>query len=179
MAIYKIADYYKVGKRKIISIEYLKEIGGSALTDHSIEVPKKGMISDCIPVTYVPFRNSHILAIAVSLAEVEKASIIFIGAVHEDSSGYPDCRPEYYKTFNQLIKVGTKNEIPIKILTPLIKLSKAEIIKKGIDLKAPIQFTWSCYDREDIACGLCESCTLRLKGFKDLNKDDPIKYSDK
>jgi 7-cyano-7-deazaguanine synthase len=179
-----VADYYKAEKRLIVSIEHLKVIGGSALTDTSIPVPDSGQPSpqssalkpSSIPITYVPFRNAHLLSIAVSWSEVIGATKIFIGAVEEDSSGYPDCREIFYQAFNKAIEMGTKPETRIEIVTPLIHLKKSEIVKKGIELGAPFRFTWSCYQASEKACGKCESCALRLKGFKEAGLKDPIPY---
>lgn len=177
----EIADHYKAEKRLVVSIEHLKIIGGSALTDHSIPVPEvvsrpSSFVPPDIPSTYVPFRNAHLLSIATSWAEVIGASRIFIGAVEEDSSGYPDCREVFYEAFNKVIETGTKPETRIKIITPLIHLKKSEIVKKGRELAAPFHLTWSCYQNSDRACGRCESCLLRLKGFQGAGMDDPIPY---
>ncbi len=173
----KICDFYHIKKefRKIIDISFLSQIGGSSLTDSKIEVKTYKGDTPEIPDSYVPFRNTHIISMAVSWAEVIGAKKIFIGAVFEDSSGYPDCRPSYYKAFNELIKQGTKNG-DIEVVTPVIYLKKEEIVKKNLDLKAPIQFTWSCYKNPDIACGTCDSCALRLRGFQKAGVEDPIKY---
>lgn len=172
-----IADYYGVEKRLVVSIEYLKAIGGSSLTDDNIPVSLADLNNKNIPTSYVPFRNTHLLAIAVSWAEVISAKKIFIGAVEEDSSGYPDCRKEYYRVFNQLIEVGTKPETHIEVVAPLIDMKKSDIVKKGIELNAPLHLTWSCYQNNDIACGVCDSCALRLRGFKNAGIKDPIKYA--
>ena len=171
-----IADFYKVEKRLAVSIEYLAKIGGSSLTDKSIEVSEADLESKEIPTSYVPFRNANMLAIATSWAEVLKANSIYIGAVSEDSSGYPDCRPEFYAAFERTIEVGTKPETNIKIITPIIELSKAEIVAKGLELNAPLYLSWSCYKSEDLACGKCDSCALRLRGFALAGAVDPIKY---
>ena len=173
----KIADHYNVpvDRRKIIDISFLAQIGGSSLTDEKIEVKKYQGDTDEIPDSYVPFRNTHIISMAVSWAEVIGATKIYIGAVEEDSSGYPDCRPSYYKAMNELIKQGTKDGI-IEVITPLIHLSKKEIINKTFELNAPIEHTWSCYDKENKACGVCDSCALRLRGFEQAGKVDPIDY---
>ena len=156
----------------------LRAIGGSALTDESISVPEAENIGKDIPVTYVPFRNAHFLAVAVSWAEVLGAEKVYIGAVEPDSSGYPDCRPAYYKAFNQVIKAGTK-EGRIEIVTPLIAMRKAEIVRLGLELGAPFDLTWSCYSREDRACGVCDSCVLRLRAFEAAGVPDPIPYAEK
>lgn len=173
----KIAEHYHVPSthQKIIDISFLKQIGGSSLTDDSIEVKKYKGESKEIPDSYVPFRNTHIISMAVSWAEVIGAKKIYIGAVYEDSSGYPDCRPEYYKAMNELIKKGTKNG-DIEVITPVIFMNKVEIVKKAIELKAPLAFSWSCYERNDRACGVCDSCALRLRGFQKAGFEDPIDY---
>ncbi len=151
-------------------------IGGSSLTDKNIEVTKADLSNKEIPSSYVPFRNSNILSACTSWAEVLNASRIFIGAVFEDSSGYPDCRPSFFSAFEKMIDEGTKPETKIKIETPIINLSKAEIVKKGFELKAPLELTWSCYQNEDEACGECDSCALRLRGFQLAGFEDPIAY---
>jgi 7-cyano-7-deazaguanine synthase len=171
-----IADFYRVEKRMDISIEHLANIGGSSLTDRKIAVTEADLESKQIPTSYVPFRNANMLAVAVSWAEVIGANSIYIGAVAEDSSGYPDCRPEFYEAFQKTIDTGTKPETQIEIRTPIIKFSKAEIVKKGIELNAPLHLTWSCYRSEDIACGTCDSCALRLRGFEGAEVEDPIRY---
>ena len=155
--------------------EVFRAIGGSALTDESIPVPTSENIGQEIPVTYVPFRNAHFLSAAVSWAEVLGATKIFIGAVEQDSSGYPDCRPAYYEAFNQVIKTGTK-EGKIEIVTPLIHLRKSEIVRLGLELGAPFDLTWSCYSRQGQACGVCDSCVLRLRAFAAAGAHDPIPY---
>ena len=172
-----IADFYGVEKRLDISIEYLIKIGGSSLTDEKIQVSEANLESREIPTSYVPFRNANMLSVAVSWAEVIGASAIYIGAVSEDSSGYPDCRPEFYQAFQKAIDAGTKPDTHIELRTPIIHLSKAEIVKKGIELKAPLELTWSCYRREDLACGTCDSCALRLRGFEQAGVQDPIPYA--
>ncbi len=172
-----IADHYGINKRLDVSIEYLAKIGGSSLTDANIAVTEADLASTDIPNSYVPFRNANMLAIATSWGEVLGASSIYIGAVAEDSSGYPDCRPEFYAAFQQTINTGTKPDTQIEIRTPIIELSKAEIVQKGIELDAPLHLTWSCYRSEDLACGTCDSCALRLRGFKLAGVTDPISYS--
>jgi 7-cyano-7-deazaguanine synthase len=172
-----IADYYNVKKRLVVSIEHLKSIGGSSLTDDNIPVSLADPDNKNIPTSYVPFRNTHLLAIAVSWAEVIGAGKVFIGAVEEDGSGYPDCRKEYYQAFNKLVEVGTKPETHIEVITPLIDMKKDEIVKKGVELNAPLHLTWSCYKNNDVACGVCDSCALRIKGFKNAGVKDPIKYA--
>jgi len=173
-----IADHYGVEKRLDISIEHLAKIGGSSLTDESIAVTEADLTATEIPTSYVPFRNANMLAIATSWAEVIGANAIYIGAVAEDSSGYPDCRPEFYTAFQQTIDTGTKPDTQIEIRTPIIQLSKAEIVKKGIELNAPLHLPWSCYRSEDLACGTCDSCALRLRGFEQAGVRDPIKYKE-
>ena len=172
-----IADFYGVTKRLTVSLDYLRKIGGSSLTDRAIEVSHANLVSSEIPTSYVPFRNAHLLSIATSWAEVIGAQRIYIGAVAEDSSGYPDCRPEYYEAFNRLIEVGTKPETRIEIIAPVITMRKSEIIQRGIELNAPLQLTWSCYKAEDKACGECDSCALRLRGFREVGLRDPISYA--
>lgn len=171
-----IADHYSVNERFVVNIDYLSRIGGSSLTDKSIEVSKADLKNTEIPTSYVPFRNANILSIAVSWAEVLDAKKIFIGAVEEDSSGYPDCREVFYDAFNKMISLGTKPDTDIKIITPIIHLKKHEIIKKGALLDAPFKLSWSCYQNEDKACGECDSCALRLKGFQQAGLVDPIDY---
>jgi 7-cyano-7-deazaguanine synthase len=172
-----IADHYAIEKRLDVSIEYLVKIGGSSLTDEKIEVTDADLESAQIPTSYVPFRNANMLAIATSWAEVIGATSIYIGAVAEDSSGYPDCRPEFYEAFQQTINTGTKPDTRIEIRTPIIHLTKAEIVKKGLELDAPLHLTWSCYRSEDLACGTCDSCALRLRGFTNVGAVDPIPYA--
>lgn len=172
-----IADHYGVEKRLDVSIEYLAKIGGSSLTDASMKVAEADLASKEIPTSYVPFRNANMLAIATSWAEVLGANGIYIGAVAEDSSGYPDCRPEFYAAFQETINTGTKPDTDITIETPIIHLSKAEIVKKGVELGAPLHLTWSCYRSEETACGTCDSCALRLRGFEQAGINDPIMYA--
>ena len=176
-----IADFYGVRDRLIVQLDHFRAIGGSALTDKNISVPENELGApdakgNAIPVTYVPFRNAHFLSVAVSWAEVLGADKIFIGAVEQDSSGYPDCRPAYYEAFNRVIKAGTK-EGGIEIVTPLIHLRKAEIVGLGLELGAPFDLTWSCYSRQDQACGICDSCVLRLGAFAAAGARDPISYA--
>lgn len=170
-----ICDRFRIHDRLMIKNEALRLIGGSALTDESIAVPNADLIGQGIPLTYVPFRNAHFLAAAVSWAEVLGAQKIYIGAVEPDSSGYPDCRPAYYKAFNEVIKMGTK-EGKIEVVTPLIAMRKAEIVRLGLELSAPFDLTWSCYSRADQACGVCDSCMLRLRAFQAAGIQDPIPY---
>ena len=171
-----IADFFSVEKRLDVSIEYLAKIGGSSLTDRSIKVSQANLESPGIPTSYVPFRNANILAIATSWAEVIGACSIYIGAVAEDSSGYPDCRPEFFEAFQNTINTGTKPETHIQIRTPIINLSKAQIVQRGIELDAPLHLSWSCYRNGDLACGTCDSCALRLRGFERAGLIDPIAY---
>ena len=163
-----------------LKIDLFRRIGGSALTDHGIAVPvasaDESAICSEIPVTYVPFRNAHFLSAAVSWAEVLGAKTVFIGAVEQDSSGYPDCRPAYYDAFNQLIRMGTK-EGEIRVETPLIAMRKNEIVRLGVELGAPFHVSWSCYSGETEACGVCESCVLRLRAFREAGAVDPIPYA--
>lgn len=173
-----IAYFYRVEKRLDVSIEYLAKIGGSSLTDANIEVTEANLESKEVPTSYVPFRNANMLSIAVSWAEVIGANAIYIGAVAEDSSGYPDCRPEFYRAFQMTIETGTKPDTHVKIKTPVLHLSKADIVRKGIELNAPLHLTWSCYRSEDLACGTCDSCALRLRGFAQAGVKDPIKYQE-
>ena len=171
-----LAKHYNVKQRLVVSLEQLSKIGGSSLTDYSIPVRTADVSAPGIPTSYVPFRNANLLAVAVSWAEVIKADSIYMGAVAEDSSGYPDCRPEFYEAFQQVIDVGTKPDTSIEIRTPVIAMKKAEIVQLGIDLKAPLELTWSCYSRSDLACGNCDSCALRLRAFRQAGVEDPIPY---
>lgn len=175
-AFHDIARYYKVKNKMTADISYLKEIGGSSLTDKKIKLNKADFQNKNVPTSYVPFRNANILAIAVSWAEVIKAEKIFIGAVEEDSSGYPDCRKNFFKAYNLMISRGTKPGSGIKVETPIINLSKKEIVLKSVKLKAPLHLTWSCYRENTIACGECDSCGLRLRGFQLAGITDPVKY---
>jgi len=170
----EIADFYQVRRRLVADIGYLREIGGSSLTDAAIPVEQADLERQGIPSSYVPFRNTHFLAIAVSWAEVIGAGKIYIGAVEPDSSGYPDCRESYYRAFNELIRVGTKPETRLEVVAPLIKMKKADIIRLGQRLGAPLQLSWSCYQNDDVPCGECDSCALRAKGFAEAGVADPI-----
>ena len=170
----EIADHYHVKQKLVVDISHLAVIGGSCLTDNKIEVPQADLENPNIPASYVPFRNANILSTAVSWAEVLKAHAIFVGAVEEDSSGYPDCRRSFFDSFEQTIDIGTKPDTQIKIITPLITLSKKDIVEKGIVLEAPLHLTWSCYQNEDIPCGKCDSCALRASGFDEAGVRDPI-----
>ncbi len=175
----EIADFYGARERLLIRLDSFAQIGGSALTDRAIAVPESGTSLEHakeIPVTYVPFRNAHFLSAAVSWAEVIGANAIFVGAVAEDSSGYPDCRPEYYRAFAELVRQGTRPETRIEIMTPLIQMRKSEIVRRGTELEAPLGLTWSCYQFEDEACGTCDSCRLRLRAFAQAGISDPIAY---
>jgi len=174
-----IGDFYGVQNRLVVNVEHLKQIGGSSLTDHALPVSHADLHRAGIPSSYVPFRNAHILSIAVSWGEVLGARRIFIGAVEEDSSGYPDCRKEYYEAFNRVIRLGTKPETDLQIETPVIALKKHEIVERGVELHAPFHLTWSCYQNEDVACGVCDSCALRLRGFQLAGVEDPIPYRQK
>ncbi len=171
-----VADHYNVQSRLVISFDHLAQIGGSSLTDNQIPVTEANLTSLAIPSSYVPFRNAHLLATAVSWGEVLKASAIYIGAVAEDSSGYPDCRPEFYAAFQQAIDVGTKPETHLIVRTPVIHLKKSEIVQKGLELGAPLHLTWSCYRESERACGNCDSCALRLRAFREAGIIDPIAY---
>lgn len=174
-----IADFYEVKDRLAVRLDYFRAIGGSALTDSRIAVPENELATpgeSSIPVTYVPFRNAHFLSIGVSWAEAAGAGALYIGAVAEDSSGYPDCRPEYYQAFQELIRRGTRPETKIEIVTPVIGLKKSQIIRRGLELNAPLHLTWSCYQGEEQACGACDSCLLRLRAFAEAGVADPIPY---
>ena len=177
----EIADFYDVRERLVVQLDHFRAIGGSALTDEKIAVPENelgapGPHGSAIPVTYVPFRNAHFLSVAVSWAEAIGAGAIYIGAVAEDSSGYPDCRPEYYRVFQELIRAGTRPETKIEMVTPVIEMKKSEIIRRGLELGAPLHLTWSCYQEEEMACGVCDSCLLRLRAFAEAGVVDPIAY---
>jgi 7-cyano-7-deazaguanine synthase len=176
MAFDAIADHYGVKHRLKVDISYLKFMGGSALTDPTIPVPEESLGESGVPVTYVPFRNTHMLAVAVSWAEVLGAGYIYIGATEVDSSGYPDCRKSYFDAYRLLIKEGTRPETKIEIITPLIDYNKGRVVKEGLALKAPLYLTWSCYQNQDIACGRCDSCLLRIRGFAAAGVPDPIRY---
>jgi 7-cyano-7-deazaguanine synthase len=175
-----MADFYGVEERLVVRLDHFRAIGGSALTDARIAVPEgkpgAAVESSEIPPTYVPFRNAHFLSVAVSWAEVIGASAVFIGAVAEDSSGYPDCRKAYYDVFSQLVRVGTRPETEIAIVTPVISMRKSEIVRLGQQLGAPLDLTWSCYQFEDSACGACDSCRLRMRAFAEAGVQDPIPY---
>lgn len=172
-----IADFYQAKYRMTTSIAHLAQIGGSSLTDYNIAVSRANLEAREIPTSYVPFRNAHLLAIATSWAEVIGAGRIYIGAVAEDSSGYPDCRLEFYEAFERAIRIGTKPGTVISLVTPVIHLRKSEIIRRGLELGAPLELSWSCYQAEDKACGECDSCALRLRGFREAGARDPIPYT--
>jgi len=174
-----LAEHFGVGQRLVVRLDHFRLIGGSSLTDSTMTIRDADLASREIPNTYVPFRNAHFLSIATSWAEVLGATKIFIGAVWEDSSGYPDCRPEYYEAFNRVIRAGTRPSTEITIETPLIYLSKRDIVRKGVELDAPFQLTWSCYRDAKTACGYCDSCALRLRAFQEAGIEDPIAYANK
>ncbi len=175
-AFHALADFYRAEHRLVCRLEHLKQIGGSSLTDSRLAVEQADLERRGIPMSYVPFRNAHFLSIAVSWGEVLGARKIFVGAVAEDSSGYPDCRPEYYQAFNRVIALGTRPETRLEIATPVIGMRKSEIVRRGLELAAPFELTWSCYQSEDRACGVCDSCALRLRAFEDAGVRDPIPY---
>jgi len=188
----EIADFYGIRERLVVQLDHFRAIGASALTDERIAVPENALSESdgqrraagerrkgapsTIPVTYVPFRNAHFLSVAVSWAEAIGAEAVYIGAVAEDSSGYPDCRPEYYRAFQELVRAGTRPETKIEITTPVIAMKKSEIIRRGVELGAPLHLTWSCYQSEDAACGVCDSCLLRLRAFAEAGVPDAIAY---
>ena len=173
-----VCERLGIRDRMVVRNEALPAIGGSALTDPRIAVPESAVLGHDIPVTYVPFRNAHFLAVAVSWAEVLGAEKVYIGAVEPDSSGYPDCRPAYYEAFNRVVKTGTR-EGKIEIVTPLIALRKSQIVTLGLELGAPFDLTWSCYSHQDQACGACDSCVLRLRAFREAGEKDPISYAER
>lgn len=176
-AFHDIADYYNAQHRLVVNFSHLADIGGSSLTDKNMQVTKADLNNQEIPSSYVPFRNANILCACVSWAEIIGAEKVYIGAVHEDSSGYPDCRPEFFSAFQLAANMGTRPATRITIETPIIHLTKAQIIKNGIELDAPLHLTWSCYQNENEACGVCDSCALRLRGFEMAGIADPIKYA--
>lgn len=173
----KLCKHFRAKTKLVTDVRFLSQIGGSSLTDDNIEISEANLDSDEIPTSYVPFRNANILAIATSWAEVIGAEALFIGAVYEDSSGYPDTRQEFFEAFEKVIDKGTRPETKIEIKTPIINLSKDEIIKRGIELGVPFEKTWSCYSSNDMACGKCDSCGLRLRAFRKLNIQDPLEYN--
>jgi 7-cyano-7-deazaguanine synthase len=172
---YKICKALDVVNHYVLDLDFFKQIGASALTDKSIEVPTGG-VEEGVPITYVPFRNGIFLSIAAAIAEKEGASVICIGVVEEDSSGYPDCRESYIRSMQESINLGTKEETKIEILMPLVHLQKSQIVQKALELDVPLALTWSCYKNEEKACGVCDSCRLRLRGFELANSSDPIEY---
>jgi len=171
-----LADHFGAERRLVVDFAGLRQIGGSSLTDRSIPVREGEPEDGVVPSSYVPFRNAHLLAAAASWGEVLGARAIFVGAVWEDSSGYPDCRPEFYRAFEEAVRLGTRPGTSLRILTPVIGLSKAGIVRQGLALGVPFGKTWSCYQAEEKACGACESCRLRLRGFRDAGVPDPIPY---
>jgi 7-cyano-7-deazaguanine synthase len=171
-----IADHLKVKNRLVADIGYLKTIGGSALTDSGIAIPAADLHREGVPVTYVPFRNAHFLCIAVSWAEVTGAKNIYIGAVMADSSGYPDCRPEFYEAMNETIRRGTKEGSGIAVRAPFVRLRKKDLVLMGKSLGVPFEHSWSCYREGEKACGRCDSCALRLRAFAEAGVPDPIEY---
>ncbi len=173
---HNIADFYQVQKQLVVDVSHFAMIGGSSLTDQQIPVRQADFNNTEIPSSYVPFRNANMLAVAVSWAEVIGATRIFIGAVEEDSSGYPDCREQFFNAFNRVVRLGTKAPTGIKVITPVLHYSKKQIIEAAGKLKAPLQLTWSCYQNEDEACGICDSCALRLRGFQQAGVEDPLPY---
>jgi 7-cyano-7-deazaguanine synthase len=176
-AFHALADFYRAEHRLVCRLDHMKQIGGSSLTDPAMAVEQANLERQDIPSSYVPFRNAHFLSIAVSWGEVLGARKIFIGAVAEDSSGYPDCRPEYYAAFNRVIAAGTRPETQLEIVTPVIHMRKSEIVRRGRELGAPFALTWSCYQAEEEACGVCDSCALRLRAFEEAGVEDPIPYA--
>jgi len=171
-----LADHFGAGLRLVVDFSDLRQIGGSSLTDAAIPVREGEPVDGVVPSSYVPFRNAHLLAAAVSWGEVIGARAIFVGAVWEDSSGYPDCRPEFYRAFEEAVRLGTRPETSLHIVTPAISMAKAEIVRQGLALGVPFVKTWSCYQAEEAACGACESCRLRLRGFREAGAPDPISY---
>jgi len=172
-----LADFYKAKKRLVVNLEHFKKIGGTSLVDKNLEIPN-GLSEEGVPSTYVPFRNAQFLSIAVSWAEVIGASAIFVGVTEEDAAGYPDCRKEFYSVFNKLVNVGTKKETNIEIITPIIAMKKSNIVRLGVELGVPFEFTWSCYKDNDRACGRCDSCLRRTRAFGEAGVKDKIEYSE-
>jgi 7-cyano-7-deazaguanine synthase len=171
-----LADHFGAGLRLVVDFSDLRQIGGSSLTDAAIPVREGEPVDGVVPSSYVPFRNAHLLAAAVSWGEVIGARAIFVGAVWEDSSGYPDCRPEFYRAFEEAVRLGTRPETSLRIVTPVIAMAKADIVRQGLALGVPFAKTWSCYQAEEAACGACESCRLRFRGFREAGAPDPISY---
>ena len=174
-----ICDHYEIARRLVVDAEVLRQIGGSSLTDDLIPVSKANLVDTDIPSSYVPFRNGTFLSIATGWAEVIGANRIYVGAVEEDSSGYPDCRKVFFEEFERVINLGTKPKTEIRIITPVISLNKSEIVQRSIDLHVPLELTWSCYKSQDEACGECDSCALRLRGFERAGVTDPIPYQNR
>ena len=172
----EITKHYGIDEKLVVDVSHLLKIGGSSLTDETINITASESGSKEIPATYVPFRNGNILAIAASWAEVIGAEALVIGATQVDYSGYPDCREEFFSAMENAINLGTKPDTHIKIITPILNNTKADIVRLGTELGVPFEHTWSCYSSNDIACGVCDSCTLRLKGFAGAGIEDPIKY---
>lgn len=173
---YNLVSYYQPKQHLVIDMDWLGKIGGSALTDANLSHNSDQIVSS-VPLTYVPFRNANFIAAAVACAEVIQADRIYIGVVEEDSSGYPDCRESFYRELQKAVDLGTKLETRIELVTPVIHLSKSSIIRLGMNLKAPFEYSWSCYTKNDIACGVCDSCRLRLKAFREAGVKDPIAYA--
>ncbi|MGM0518829.1 MAG: 7-cyano-7-deazaguanine synthase QueC [Campylobacterota bacterium] len=172
-----ICEDLQIKEKYEIDIPFFTQIGANALTDRSIDIPISG-IENGVPVTYVPFRNGIFLSITAAIAEKENATAMYIGVVQEDSSGYPDCTDEFIETIKKAINIGTKKTTHIDIITPLVHMTKAQIVTKSLELNVPLEHTWSCYQESNEACGVCDSCRLRLNGFKIANATDPIKYKD-
>jgi 7-cyano-7-deazaguanine synthase len=173
---HRLGDHFRAERRLVVAMKALADIGGSSLTDRAMPVREGEPEEGTVPTSYVPFRNAHLLAAATSWGEVLGAEAIFVGAVWEDSSGYPDCRPVFYRAFEEAIRQGTRPDTRLRIVTPVIEMSKAEIVRQGVALGAPFEHTWSCYQAEEQACGVCESCRLRLRGFAAAGVPDPIAY---
>jgi len=171
-----LADHFAADRRLVVDFPGLRQVGGSSLTDPGLLVREGEPVDGVVPSSYVPFRNAHLLAAAVSWGEVIGARAVFVGAVWEDSSGYPDCRPEFFRAFEEAVRLGTRPETSLRIVTPVISMSKAEIVRQGLALGVPFAVTWSCYQAEETACGACESCRLRLRGFERAGARDPIPY---
>lgn len=177
-AFHDLADFWGVPEafRLVVEFTSLSQIGGSSLTDEAIPVRHGEPVSGEIPSSYVPFRNAHLLCAAVSWAEVIGARDIFVGAVEADSSGYPDCRPEFYAAFERAVHLGTRPETKLSIKTPVIAMAKEDIVRVGLEQGVPFHLTWSCYEGSEVACGTCESCVLRLRGFGRVGRTDPVPY---
>jgi 7-cyano-7-deazaguanine synthase len=171
-----LAGHFAVERRLVVDFSDLRQIGGSSLTDRAVPVREGEPVDGVVPSSYVPFRNAHLLSAAVSWGEVLGARAIFVGAVWEDSSGYPDCRPEFYRAFEEAVRLGTRPETSLRIVTPVISMTKAEIVRQGLAQGVPFSRTWSCYQADEAACGACESCRLRLRGFREAGATDPISY---